>query len=196
MIGRLRGRIAATEPDGGVLVDVGGVGYELEAPLGTVGRLSTDGDGFVTLHVHTHVREDALELFGFATAEERTAFRTLLGITKVGPRLALAVLGAVSVRELAELVETGQSGRLTKIPGVGKKTAERMVLELRGKLAPIAAVSARPRPVPSAQGTVLQEALVRMGFKQTEAERAVASLADLERPMGELLREALAALSP
>jgi Holliday junction DNA helicase RuvA len=196
LIGRLRGRIAATEPDGGVLVDVGGVGYELEAPLGTVGRLSPDGDGFVTLHVHTHVREDALELFGFATSEERTAFRTLLGITKVGPRLALAVLGAVSVRDLAELVETGQTVRLTKIPGVGKKTAERMVLELRGKLAPVAAASTRPRPMPSAQGTVVQEALVRMGFKQTEAERAVASLADLERPMGELLREALSVLSP
>jgi Holliday junction DNA helicase RuvA len=196
VIGRLKGRIVASEPDGTLLVDVGGVGYEVEAPLGTQGRLATEPDHTVVVHVHTHVREDALQLFGFATADERAAFRTLLGISKVGPRLALSVLGSVSVHELSQLVETGQSGRLTKIPGVGKKTAERMVLELRGKLGPIAGPPSPMTSTTTSQGPVLQEALVRMGFKQAEAERAVASLPDLGRPMGELLREALAVLSP
>jgi Holliday junction DNA helicase RuvA len=198
LIGWLRGHVVATEADGTVVIDVGGVGYELETPLGTSGRLALDADGAVTLHVHTHVREDALDLFGFATAEDRTAFRTLLGISKVGPRLALAVLGALSLRELVELVETGQVGLLTKVPGVGKRTAERMVLELRGKLSPVAAGPLRAAPrvgAESSQAAILHEALVRMGFKPSEADRAVAALGALDRPMGELIREALAILS-
>lgn len=199
MIGRLRG-VPSDELEGNTVIDVGGVGYEVIVPAGTLGRASRDDDGRVTVFVHTHVREDALELYAFASVDERTAFRTLIGISKVGPKLALSVLGTVRVDELAQLVESGQVGPLTKIPGVGKKTAERMVLELEGKLvgmrigraAPAAA--AGPRPAFGQASTVV-DALVRMGFKSTEAERAVAGLGDVERPLGELIREALAVLS-
>jgi holliday junction DNA helicase RuvA len=201
MIGQLRGRPGDVAADGSVVVDVGGVGYEVMVPLGTLGRAPRSDDGAVTLHVHTHVREDTLELFGFATIEERDTFRTLLGISKVGPKLAIAVLSALALDELCEIVATGQVARLVRVPGVGKKTADRLVLELKGKLeAPrrrTAAPAARAvAGVAPGQAALLQEALVRMGFKQTEAERAVGTVADLDRPMGELLREALAVLAP
>ena len=200
MIGRLHGRLIDSDSDGFLIVDVGGVGYEVLAPLGTGGRVSRDDEGKVTFHIHTNVREDALDLFGFATADERTAFRTLIGISKVGPKLALNVLGAVSVDELASLVASGQVGLLTKIPGIGKKTAERMILELEGKLSPSATPAGKP-VAPTSTGdaskrVVLAEALVRMGFKPSEAERAVAGVSDLDRPMGELIRDALAILAP
>ena len=201
MIGRLIGKVVENEADGTLVVDVGGVGYELTAPLGTLGRAGEDGDGNVTLHVHTHVREDALELFAFASRTERTAFRTLISISKVGPKLAMSVLSAVSVQELVQLIATKQTGRLTKIPGVGKKTAERMILELEGKLAVEPGAPGRPSStaaasVPASQSDVVQDALVRMGFKPAEAERAVSQLPDLGKPIGELVREALAVLAP
>jgi holliday junction DNA helicase RuvA len=200
MIGLLRGRPSGDELDGPLVIDVGGVGYEVITPLGTLGRLTADGDGSVVLHVHTNVREDAIELFGFASAVERQAFRTLIAISKVGPRLALNVLSAVTVDELVRLVETRQVGVLTRVPGVGKKTAERLVLELEGKLGslPRGARTTAPRAParPSGQGVVLHDALVRMGFKSSEAERAVAQLDDLDRPLGELIRDALGVLSP
>jgi Holliday junction DNA helicase RuvA len=206
MIGRLRGH-PSDEADGSTLIDVGGVGYEVVAPAGTLGRAERADDGTVTLFVHTHVREDAFELYAFASIAERTAFRTLISISKVGPKLALSVLGTVRVEELAQLVETGQVGPLTKIPGVGKKTAERMVLELEGKLSGMRTGALPHGGSPSAtavmqgatgalsQATTVVDALVRMGFKSTEAERAVAGLEDLDRPLGDLIREALAVLS-
>ncbi len=202
MIGQLRGHLVDSAPDGKLVVDVGGVGYELSAPLGAVGRTAKDGDGKITLHVHTHVREDAIELFGFPTREERATFRTLIAISKVGPKLALAVLSALPVAELVQLIETGQARLLTKVPGVGKKTAERIVLELKGKLGPLTGVTATataaqvPGRVESGQGAVLRETLVRMGFKAGEAERAVGTLVDLDRPLDQLIREALVALAP
>lgn len=199
MIGRLTGRVVESDLDGTVVVDVSGVGYEVHAPMGTLDRAHVDAHGNVTLHVHTHAREDALELFAFASRLDRATFRTLLGISKIGPKLALSVLSTVSVRELAELVDSGQSARLTRIPGVGKKMAERMVLELRGRLsngadAPgtAAAVAGKVGP----KSAVLVEALVRMGFKTAEAERAVSQLPNLDRPLGELMREALSLLAP
>jgi Holliday junction DNA helicase RuvA len=199
LIGLLRGQ-AEEGGDGHVLVDVSGVGYELAVPLGTLGRALRDEAGAVTLHVHTHVREDALELYGFATRDDRSAFRTLISVSKVGPKLAMAVLGALSVAELAKLCDTGNVGPLTRVPGVGKKTAERLALELKGKLTSLAGTAApamarAARPV-GGQATVVQDALVRMGFKAAEAERAVAALEGLDRPVGELIREALAVLSP
>ncbi len=203
MIGWLRGRVADSDADNTVILDVGGVGYEVMVPLGTMGRAETSEDGLTALHVHTNVREDALELFGFATRAERAAFRTLITISKVGPKLAMAVLSAVAVDELAQLVERNEVMRLTKVPGVGKKTAERMVLELRGKLAALSAMQrsgvARPGRRPDGatdQVRMLQDALVRMGFKAAEAERAIASIEDLERPLSDLLRESLTILRP
>ncbi len=199
MIGRLTGRLLESEADGTVLLDVGGVGYEVTTPIGALGRATTAGEA-VTLHIHTHVREDALELFGFASLAERSTFRTLLTISHVGPKLALAVLGALDVGELAAAVEREDVTALKRIPGVGLKTAQRIALELKGKLGAVAAESLTRRPTkpvepltgPQAQ---LTDALVRMGWKLPEVERAIASLPDLERPLGELVREALASLA-
>jgi Holliday junction DNA helicase RuvA len=199
MIGLLRGTPSGDELDGPLTIDVGGVGYEVITPLGTLGRLARDEEGRVVLYVHTNVREDAIELFGFASAAEKEAFRTLISISKVGPRLALNVLSAVSVDDLVRLVETRQVGILTRVPGVGKKTAERLVLELEGKLGSLPrggrTAPQRVAAAPSGQEAVLHDALVRMGFKPTEAERAVAQLTELDRPLGELIRDALAVLS-
>lgn len=185
MIGRLRGVIADRLPDGSCIVDVGGVGYELFVPLGALGRLPAPPEE-VTLHVHTHVREDALSLFGFARAEDRTAFRTLLGISKVGPKLALAILSGMDARALAAAVASHDKARFTNIPGVGKRTAERLLMELQDKLgfvslaasAPAARVGRAPatgETGPLAQVTAL---LVSTGFKPPEADRAVAAIAD------------------
>src|SRR5580704_7868799 len=141
MIGRLTGRVLGHEADGGVVLDVGGVGYEVTAPLGTLGRAPADADGRVTLWIHTHVREDALALFGFADDAERTAFRMLIGVSNVGPKIAIAVLGALPVSELSRAVARRDLGALTAISGVGKKIAERLLLELRDRL-PEAAILA------------------------------------------------------
>jgi Holliday junction DNA helicase RuvA len=203
LIGRLVGRIV--DDDGAVvLLDVAGVGYEVTMPLGTRGRLSADPAATVTVWVHTHVREDALDLFGFASSTERTAFRTIIGVPNVGPKLALAILGSVTVSDLATLVMRGDTAKLTQIPGVGKKTAERLVLELKGKLDPGPAVGA-PSAVsvagpPGSKADLLTGALTRMGYRPSEAERAVAALVqsgrDLEQSaVGDLVREALAVLS-
>jgi holliday junction DNA helicase RuvA len=205
VIGRLTGRLADSEPDGTVVLDVGGVGYEVVTPLGALGRAETrpgdHGHDAVTLHVHTHVRDDAIELFGFATVVDRAAFRRLLSVSHVGPKLALAVLGSLSVSELVRAVESEDIAALTRISGVGKKTAQRIALELKGKLTDLAmtgvALPARAESPPPAAGVPAQlfDALVRMGWKPSEAERAVAALPDPGRPLGELVRDALAILS-
>ena len=201
MIGLLRGQLLDSELDGTLLIDVQGIGYEVHAPIDVVERLERDDAGHVTLFVHTHAREDALMLFGFASRDERLAFRALITLPKVGPKLAIAVLSVMSVTELAEVVEAGPASRLTKVPGIGKKTAERMLIDLKGKLrSPLTSATAARQQPPSSAGTpqsaVVVDALIRMGFKPTEAQRAVASLTDLDRPLGELVREALAQLSP
>ena len=133
MIGRLTGKVVA-QADGTAIVEVRGVGYEVHVPLGTLGRLSADADGQAALFVHTHAREDTLVLFGFATESDRLAFRTLIGVSGVGPKTALAVLGALPADALARAIAAKSLAELTQVPGIGKKTAERMVLELRDKL--------------------------------------------------------------
>jgi Holliday junction DNA helicase RuvA len=204
MIGRLTGRVLGHESDGSVVLDVGGVGYELATPLGTLGRAQTDGEGRVTLWVHTHVREDALALFGFVDDAERTAFRTLIGVSNVGPKIAIAVLGALPVAELSRAVARRDLGALTAISGIGKKIAERLLLELRDRLpdAPAAAPSpgGATTKAPRVDGTGaerLKGALTGMGFKPAEADRAMAALeARVDTaPLEELLREALGLLA-
>lgn len=133
MIGRLTGKVVECRP-GRMLLDVQGVGYAVQIPLSTFYSVSgIDGD-MATLHVHTHVREDALELFGFATPDERSVFELLIGISGVGPRLALAILSGIGAEELRSAIAQGDRARLQRIPGVGRKTAERVLLELRDKL--------------------------------------------------------------
>src|SRR5579864_6241753 len=205
MIGRLTGKVVAQEPDGSVVLDVGGVGYELAVPLGTLGRARADDAGRVTLWVHTHVREDALSLFGFSDHVERAAFRALLSVSNVGPKIAVGVLGALPATELVRAVARRDLRAMTGIPGVGKKIAERLLLELRDKLteaavsggdAPVAPGAAPQRP-PLAAGDRLRGALIGMGFKQGEAERAVSALdaRDGEMAFEDMLREALSLLA-
>jgi len=200
VIGRLTGRVVHEEPDT-IVLDVNGVGYEITVPIGTVGRAPRTDSGLVTLFVHTHVREDALALFGFASETDRITFRTLIGISNVGPKTAITVLSVLPSDELARAVTQGDLGKLTSIPGVGKKTAERLVLELKDKLKakPIASAPNAPPAAhqPSGQSEVLYDALVRMGYRPNEAERAVAAVGDRveAQPIGQSLREALALLA-
>ena len=173
MIARLRGRIAEKHPHR-VTVDVHGVGYELHIPLSTWYGLGEPGADAV-FQVHTHVREDTLALFGFATALELRIFEQLIGISGIGPRLALAVLSGIEPAELVQAVGRGDVRRLTGIPGIGKKTAERMGLELRDRLPsvlepdPGTAVAGEPG---AARGDLVS-ALVNLGYGRPSAERAV-----------------------
>jgi holliday junction DNA helicase RuvA len=203
LIGRLTGRVVEDAADGSILIDVGGVGYEVLAPLGTLGRAAVDSAGAVTLFIHTHVREDALLLYGFATREDRSAFRTLIAISNIGPKIGVGILSAVTAGELATLIARGEANKLTAIPGVGKKTAERLVLELKDKLIappPLVGVAPPPAAGEPAQGpksALLLGALTRMGFRPAEAERAVQSLGARvdSGPLDELVRDALAILA-
>ena len=202
MIGRLTGRVIE-EDDGTTVIDVNGVGYELVTPIGTMGRAKADPDGRVTLFVHTHVREDQLSLFGFASEGDRLAFRTLIGVASVGPKTAIAVLSALPASELGRAIARKELGKLTSISGIGKKTAERLLLELKDKLpvlesAPRAATpGGAAAPPPSSNGELLARALVNMGYRAAEADRAVEQLGPklAELPLADLLREALAVLS-
>ena len=172
MIGRLAGRLLAKHPPQ-VLVDAGGVGYEVEVPMSTFYNLPATGEP-VTLHTHLVVREDAHILFGFGTLEERSAFRQLIRISGVGARTALAVLSGLSVGELSNAVATQDAARLTKVPGIGKKTAERLLLELKGKLADALPSEAGGGATGSASDVL--NALLGLGYSEKEALAAVKGL--------------------
>ena len=172
MIGQLSGVIADKSPPQ-VLVDVGGVGYELDVPMSTFYNLPAVGER-TTLLTHFVVREDAQQLFGFLTREERSTFRQLVRISGVGPRTALAILSGLSVAELAAAVGRQESGRLVKVPGIGKKTAERLLLELKGKLGPDLG-AATAVPASGAQADIVQ-ALVALGYSEREASAALKAL--------------------
>ena len=171
MIGRLTGLLAAKNPPQ-LLIDVGGVGYEVDVPMSTFYNLPALGER-VTLLTHFVVREDAQLLFGFLTPEERNTFRQLVRISGVGPRMALAILSGLSVGELAQAVTLQDSGRLIKVPGIGKKTAERLLLELKGKLGADLALPASPAS--DAQADILQ-ALLALGYSDREAAAACKAL--------------------
>jgi Holliday junction DNA helicase RuvA len=171
MIGRLTGTLAAKSPPQ-LLVDVGGVGYEVDVPMSSFYNLPALGEK-VSLLTHFVVREDAQILFGFLTHEERHTFRQLIRITGVGPRMALSLLSGLSVSELAQAVARQETGRLVKVPGIGKKTAERLLLELKGKLAD--ALDAPTTVASDAQADILQ-ALVALGYSDREAAAALKTL--------------------
>jgi Holliday junction DNA helicase RuvA len=203
LIGRLVGKIVEDSADGTVVVDVRGVGYEVTVPLGSVGRMTPDAEGAVTVFVHTHVREDALLLYGFASRDERAVFEKLISVSNIGPKIALSILGSLSVSELASAIARGETNKLTAVPGVGKKTAERIVLELKDKLlAPAASLPLAAPPPKAAARTqkaeLLHGALTRMGYRPAEADRAVTALGSRveAEPLADLVREALAVLTP
>ncbi len=172
MIGRLTGLIAQKSPPQ-VLVDVNGVGYELDVPMSSFYNLPGLGER-TTLLTHFVVREDAQQLFGFLTQDERSTFRQLVRISGVGPRTALAILSGLSVAELAAAVSRQESGRLVKVPGIGKKTAERLLLELKGKLGPELGLPAAT-PATGTQADIVQ-ALVALGYSEREAAAALKAL--------------------
>lgn len=201
MIGRLVGVIAERHDDGTCVIDVAGVGYEVLVPLGTLGRLA-ESPTQVTLYIHTHVREDALTLYGFASLDERATFRALISVAGVGPKTAVGILSAIDAPELAHAIQRGDTVRLKGIPGVGKKTVERLVLELKDKLPlagaihPPSKTTIRPAAITDPLA-VVANALVQLGYKPSEAERAIAQLGtEIEsKPTEVLLREALASLA-
>jgi Holliday junction DNA helicase RuvA len=172
MIGRLSGTLLEKNPPQ-VLVDCNGVGYEVQVSMSTFYNLPGLGEK-VALLTHFVVREDAQLLYGFGTAGEREAFRQLIKISGVGPRTALAVLSGMSVGELAQAVSLQEAGRLVKVPGIGKKTAERLLLELKGKLGADIGVPGA-QPVSDAQADILQ-ALLALGYSDKEAAAALKAL--------------------
>lgn len=194
MIGRLKGRIIDKSAEGAVL-DVGGVGYDVALPLSTLAGLPPLGEE-IALWIHTYVREDELKLFGFADQQDRTAFRTMLKVGGVGPKVALAVIGGLSGDQLARVVDSGDTKRLTAIPGIGKKTAERVILELGGKLDLGRGAATGKRG--AAPFDELTSALRNLGFKPTEVERAIDEIGKSEgaaaQPFEVLLRQGLSLL--
>jgi holliday junction DNA helicase RuvA len=196
MIGLLRGRLLDKRPNQ-IILDVSGVGYLVAIPLSTFAALG-ELHGEVTLLIHTHVREDALSLYGFLSQREKHLFELLLGASGVGPSLALKILSGMNVEELVPAIRAGDLARLTKIQGVGRKTAERMVVELKDKLQSVAVEPEKPSPTsPAGVEADVKSALLNLGYDERTSD---AALTEARRDVGvtnfeKLLRVALASLS-
>ena len=197
MIGRLRGTLAEKHPPF-LILDVGGVGYEVEVPMTTLYRLPSVGEP-LTLHTHLVVREDAQLLYGFAEKREREFFRELIRLNGVGPKLALALMSGLEVDELVRCVQAGDTSTLVKVPGIGKKTAERLLVELKDRfkawetLPGMTGLVIEPSsvsPVSSAESDALS-ALISLGYKPQEASRAVAAVKEDGLSSEEMIRRAL-----
>jgi Holliday junction DNA helicase RuvA len=195
VIAQLRGRILRKDAQA-VVVDVAGVGYDVTIPVSTFYRLGELG-AEVTLLTHTHVREDTLALFGFLTATEQGLFERLIAVAGVGPRLAISILSGIETPDLVGALRSSDVARLTRIPGVGKKTAERLVVELKDKMAGLEGVDTAPEASPAGPQDDLVSALVHLGYSRTEAERGVEKALKHEGdgPFEELLRRTLRVLS-
>ncbi|CAM3737639.1 Holliday junction branch migration protein RuvA [Ectopseudomonas alcaliphila] len=197
MIGRLRGTLAEKQPPH-LLLDVNGVGYELEVPMTTLYRLPAVGEP-LTLHTHLVVREDAHLLYGFFEKRERELFRELIRLNGVGPKLALALMSGLEVDELVRCVQTQDTAALVKVPGVGKKTAERLLVELKDRfkawesipsIAPLVVEPQLAQAVSSAENDAVS-ALISLGYKPQEASRAVAAVKEDGMSSEDLIRRAL-----
>ena len=198
MIGRLRGVLAHKSPPT-LMVEVGGVGYELDAPMSTFYELPPVGQA-VTLYTHLVVREDAHLLYGFSRESQRRLFRALLKVNGVGPRVALAVLSGLSDQEFRRCVANEDIARLTRVPGIGRKTAERLVVELRDKLGDEIKAGERPgAPSPEAPADPVSEAIsamIALGYKPQEASRAVHGIQSDGLACEEIIRQALKGMAP
>lgn len=194
MIGRLRGTVLEKIPPR-LLLDVNGVAYEIEAPMFTFYRLPDIGQETV-LHTHLVVREDAHLLYGFAQEQERMLFRHLIKVSAVGPKLALAILSGMEPQDFVDLIRRNESTSLIKIPGVGKKTAERLVIEMRDRLAdwklpqPVVGVSPRPQSADLIAEEAIN-ALIALGYKPSEARQAISFIEKDHSSSEELIRHAL-----
>lgn len=210
MIGFLRGKLVQKQPPM-LLIDVNGVGYEVEAPMSTFYQLEAAGDE-VTILTHMHVREDAQLLFGFATESERTLFRTLIKVNGVGAKMGLGILSAMSVNEFCSNVDNDDVTALTRIPGVGKKTAERLLIEMRDRLKPViesgvldyqpsveagktAMSGALQADMSSSIKQSASEALIALGYKNTQAEKMVAAVFEEGLTLEAIIKRALQGIS-
>ncbi len=189
MIGRITGTLLEKSPPI-VCIDVAGLGYEIDVPMSTLYDLPDTG-ATVTLFTHLAVREDAHTLYGFLTAQERSTFRALIKVTGIGARTALAVLSGMTVQELANAITQQETGMLTRVPGIGKKTAERLLLELRGKLG--ADLGAQPGAQPSGRDDILN-ALLSLGYSSSESQAALKTLPE-DTDVASGIRLALKSLS-
>lgn len=193
MIAHLRGTVLDKQPNR-VTIDVHGVGYDVAVPVSTF-YVVGDAGSEVALRIHTHVREDALSLYGFATRLEQELFERLIGVSGIGPKLALAVLSGIEPADLVSAIQTSDVARLTSIPGVGKKTAERIVLELKDRLPKLRTEAAAAGPVPLTIKDDVLSALINLGYHRPLAEKAVDSAVkatpdgDFERTLKLALRE-------
>lgn len=201
MIGYLRGRIIEKEPPL-LLLDVGGVGYQLEASMNTFYALAStaNDDDLVALHVHTVVREDAFLLYGFASKDERALFQSLLKVSGVGPRVGLAILSTLSASEFALCVQHGDIAALIRVPGIGRKTAERLLVEMRDRIPTMEGAAApageRESVAPGAAINDATSALIALGFRAADASRAVRAVPESQQMSSEdLIRLALKGLS-
>ena len=194
MIAHLRGRVLTKRPNQAV-VDVNGVGYEVTISIPTFSELPNAG-GEVSLHIHTHVREDALALYGFLRAQEKELFERLISVSGIGPKLAITVLSGMQAEKMVAAIRGNDVPALTKIPGIGKKTAERMVLELRDKLDSFGVAAAGVSRHSPIEEDVLS-ALTNLGYQRATAERALGAAANGggARSFDQLFREALSSLS-
>ncbi|HEX9138026.1 MAG TPA: Holliday junction branch migration protein RuvA [Nitrospirota bacterium] len=197
MIASITGRLRRKATDY-LIIDVAGVGYQVQVPLSTYYSIPDNGEE-VSLHIHTLLREDSLSLFGFLTQEEKDMFLLLMGVSGIGPKLALAILSSLPVAELSRAIQAADDSTLRAIPGIGKKTAARMVLELKDKIAlttPIMAAPSSTSAVLSDDCEDVISALVNLGYRKPQAEEAVRKVRD-GRPgltIEELIREALSVL--
>ena len=191
MIGSLRGTLGEKATDH-VIVDVGGVGYRVHVPLSTFYLLGDPGTQ-VSLRIYTHVRDDALQLYGFIAESEERLFAHLISVAGIGPKLAITILSGMEVEVLVSAIAEDDIARLSSIPGVGRKTAERMALELKDKVTDLA-----PAPVPGGPQGVRQDvlsALVNLGYRRRDAERALDKVVDPAESFEELLRQTLRVLA-
>jgi holliday junction DNA helicase RuvA len=193
MIAHLRGRLLTKHPNQ-VVVEAGGVGYDVTISIPTFSDLPAIGSE-VALHIHTHVREDQLALYGFLRPAEKTLFEKLITVSGIGPKLAITILSGMPADEMTGAIRGNDVARLTRIPGIGKKTAERMVLELRDKLPPATSGAPPAAPAMSAVEEDVLSALMNLGYQRAAAERALASVAKNGASFETLFRGALGALS-
>ena len=200
MIASLTGRLAAKHP-GGVIIDVQGVGYDVLIPLSTYYRLP-DSDQSVSLTIHTHVREDAIQLFGFSTQREKDAFLMLLGISGIGPKLALSVISSLSVDDLAAAIRNDDQKALASVPGIGKKSAARLALELKDKIDKLgAAAGLRATRADEPSGKLMDDALsalVNLGYKAADVKDVIKQVLagrNGDTPLQDLIRAALKELA-
>jgi holliday junction DNA helicase RuvA len=197
VIAQISGKLAQKQP-GEVVIDVGGVGYQVFIPLNVFYRLPDIGAP-MSLQIHTHVREDALQLFGFHDLSEKQVFLMLTGVSGIGPKLALNILSGIPADDLARALRNGDQVRLVAIPGVGKKLAERMIVELKDKFATLTPASIDSTTKPEASSQMMQDAvsaLINLGYKKPEIERTVREvLKNGERTLEEVLRETLRHMS-